>query len=237
MTMKNICFVLVLIFLAALPSGCEKNLTSEGVSKQTWYVTFELTNGALVTSPKGTAFSDPGIKAMEGQTDVTSKVTVSGSVNTNAVGLYTLTYSATNVDGFSASVSRSVIVFDPAAPATDISGNYRSNVTRVSPARAFTGLSVEITKTAPGIFHVSDLLGGFYDQGANYRYGPTYAMYGFLQLNADNSLSYVDSYCPGFGDSLNNLTNGVFNPVTKEIAWTSFYTASNYKYLITLALN
>ena len=236
MKMKNICFVLVLIFFTALPSGCEKDLTSEGVSKQTYYVTFELNSGSLVTSPLGTAFSDPGLTAMEGQTDVTNQVTVTGSVNTNAVGLYTLTYSATNVDGFAASVSRSVIVFDPAAPPTDISGNYLSNVTRVSPSRAFTNLSVEITKTAPGIFHVSDLLGGFYDQGSNYLYGPAYAMNGFLQLNADNSLSYLSSYCPGFGDSLNDLADGVYNPVTNEITWTAFYTTSNYEYLITLAL-
>ena len=145
--MKKIIYVLILIFFVSFLPGCKKELTSEGVSRLTRYVTFELTKGALVITPKGTAFVDPGYKAMEGTTDVTTKVTKEGSVNTSKVGLYVITYSATNSDGFSASVSRSVIVYDPAAPATDLTGSYSSNVSRIAPARAFTNLSVTITKS------------------------------------------------------------------------------------------
>jgi hypothetical protein len=234
--MNKVYNFLALMFLVACISGCTRELTSEGVSKLTYYVTFQLTNGSFVISPKGTPFADPGYKAMEGPTDVTSKVSVEGTVNANAVGYYVLTYNATNNDGYSSSVSRVVIVYDPAAPSTDISGNYLSNVTRISPARAFTGLSVTITRVAPGVFYVSDLLGGFYDQGSNYMFGPTAAMNGYLQLNADNTLTYLTSYSTGFGDSLNSLTNAVFNPVTKGITWKANYTTSNYNYVITLTL-
>jgi hypothetical protein len=232
--MKNIYNILILIILVSFFSSCKKELTSEGVSRLTHYVTFELTKGGLVINPKGTAYVDPGYKAIEGTTDVTTKVTVDGTVNTNKVGLYVLTYSATNSDGFSASVSRSVIVYDPAAPATDLTGNYSSNVSRIAPARAFTGLSVTITKKAPGFFYVSDFLGGFYDQGANYRYGPAFALTGYMQLNADNSLSYVSSYNAAWGDAANSFTNGVYDPVTKGLTWKVNYTSSNYSFVVTL---
>jgi hypothetical protein len=234
--MKKISNLLMLIILLPLFSGCKKELSTDGISRVTYYVVLDLTNGPLLFYPKGPTYVDPGFKAMEGTADVTNKVVVTGSVNSTKVGQYVLTYSATNADGFSASVSRTVIVYDPTAPATDLSGNYLSNVTRISPSRAFTGLSVTITKKAPGIFFVSDLLGGFYDQGANYLYGPDYAMNGYLQLNADNTLTYISSFCPGFGDSLNGLTNGVYNPVTRVITWRSSYTPSNYNYLITITL-
>ncbi len=226
------------MLLAAFISGCERDLTSAGVSRITYYVTFDLTQGSLVLDPQGTPFVDPGFKATEGTTDVTNNVTVTGTVDVNQVGLYTLTYSAVNSDGFSASATRTVIVYDPAAPATDISGSYSSDVARQAPyARSFTGLSVTITKKAPGIFYVSDLLGGFYDQGSSYGYGPAYAMTGYLQLNADNTLTYISSYDSGFGDSLNSLTNGVYNPVTNEITWSTDYTSTHYIYLVTLTLN
>jgi len=232
--MKRIIYILILIFFVSFLSGCKKELTSEGVSRLTRYVTFELTKGALVITPKGTAFVDPGYKAMEGTTDVTTKVTKEGSVNTSKVGLYVITYSATNSDGFSASVSRSVIVYDPAAPATDLTGSYSSNVSRISPARAFTNLSVTITKKAPGFFYVSDFLGGFYDQGANYRYGPAFALTGYMQLNADNTLSYVSSYNAAWGDAANSFSNGVYNPVTNGLTWRVSYTSSNYNFVVTL---
>jgi len=233
--MKKIYNILILILFAAFISSCQKELTSKGVSRLTEYVAFDLTKGALVLHPKGTAFVDPGYKAMEGTTDVTTKVTVDGSVDVNKVGLYKITYSATNLDGYEASASRTVIVYDPAAPATDITGSYLSNVARQAPyARSFTGLSVTITKIAPGIFYVSDFLGGFYDQGSNYKYGPSYAMTGYLQLMVDNSVTLISSHIIGWGDALNSLTNGVYDPVTKGLGWRASYTSTNYIFLVTL---
>jgi hypothetical protein len=163
--MKKVSMALIIIMLVLVFSGCEKDLTSEGVSKLTHYVTFDLTGGDFLLNPKGTAFVDPGIIAMEGTTDVSSSVSVTGSVNTGTVGLYVLTYSATNVDGFPASVSRSVIVYDPAAQETDLSGNYLSDVARISPARAFTGLNVTITKLLPGFFTFPICWEGFMIRG------------------------------------------------------------------------
>jgi hypothetical protein len=232
--MKTIFSNLILISFLAFIQSCEKELSSEGVSKLTYYVTIELTHGSIVTNPKGSAFVDPGYKAMEGPTDVTGKVVVDGSVDVSKVGLYELTYKVSNTDGFVSSVSRTVIVYDPAAPSTDITGNYLSDVSRISPARAFTGLNVRIVKKAPGIFYVSDLLGGYYDQGSNYLYGEAFALTGFVQLNADNSLTYISSYNAGWGDSANSFSDGLYNPVTKGISWKVNYIV--YDFLVALTL-
>lgn len=221
--------------LLVLGSGCQKELTSEGVSKTTYYVTFDLTGGSLVTTPKGTPFTDPGFKATEGTTDVSGKTAVTGSVDPNTIGIYELTYSAVNSDGFSASSVRTVIVYDPTAPETNLKGDYLANVARQAPyTRSFKDLNVKIEKKAPGIFYVSDLLGGFYDQGSNYGYGPNYAMNGFVQLHADNTITLISSHVPGFGDSANSLTAGTYNPVTKEISWIIDYTPTHYKFVVKL---
>lgn len=225
------------IFVAALlfiTYSCAKDLTSEGVSKTTSYVTYDLTGGATVSIARGGAFVDPGFKGTEGEKDVTSTIKVTGSVDGTKVGMYNLVYSAVNSDGFSSSVSRTVIIYDPAAPATDLTGDYLSGVRRVSPARTFTNLQVSIKKLAPGFFYISDFLGGFYDQGSNYKYGSAYAMTGYMQLNADNTITLISSHVSAWGDSLNKLTNGIYDPATKGLSWDAFYTASNYDFKVTL---
>lgn len=156
-----------------------------------------------------------------------------GTVDGNQVGLYPLQYSAVNADGFSSSTERKVIIYDPSAPAKDLTGDYLASVNRLDPARSFSGLSVSVEKLAPGFFYVSDFLGGFYDQGSNYLYGPTYAMTGYMQLNADNSLTLVSSSMIGFGDSLSDLTGGKYDPANQSLTWHAFYTDTPYDFTVT----
>ncbi len=232
--------IILFSFLALgfLVSCNEKDLVDNsnqvGISKITHYVTFTLKGGSTVAIAKGGSYVDPGYVALEGTKDVTTTVKTQGTVDGTKVGLYNLTYVAVNSDGYSSSIGRTIIIYDPAAPSTDLGGNYLSNVKRVSPSRSFTGLNVTIVKMAPGFFYVSDFLGGFYDQGSNYNYGPGYAMTGYMQLNADNTLTLVSSHVTGWGDSLNKLTNGVYDPATKGLSWDAFYSASNYDFKITL---
>jgi hypothetical protein len=225
-----------IIYIALLIVGysCERDLESEGVSRTTSYLSFDLTNGPVVTIPLGTAYTEPGFVAKEGDKDVTASVKVEGTVDPTKLGVYTISYSGTNSDGFESSEERTVIVYDPAAPATDLTGNYISSVSRVAPARAYTGLSVSIQKMAPGFFYVSDFLGGFYDQGSNYQYGPTYAMTGYFILNADNSITHISSLAPAWGDSLNELVGGKYDPATETVTWDAFYTSSNFDFKVTL---
>lgn len=232
--MKRIQYI---IYAALLFIGysCERDLESEGVSKTTSYLTYSLTGGSTVTIPVGTTYAEPGFVAKEGDKDVSNIVEVTGEVDGSEIGVYTLTYSGKNTDGFESSVERTVIVYDPAAPATDLSGSYVSNVSRVAPARAYTGLNVTIEKLAPGFFYVSDFIGGFYDQGSNYQYGPAYAVAGYFILNADNTITHVSSYNQAWGDSLNDLVNGVYDPATKTITWDAFYVLpNNFNFKVTL---
>src|SRR5205814_3007510 len=67
------------------------------------------------------AFTDPGASAND---DCEGSVSVSttGSVNANAPGTYTLTYTSTDVSGNSSSVTRTVVVRDTIAPVITIAG-------------------------------------------------------------------------------------------------------------------
>ena len=55
--------------------------------------------------------------------NITSKVTVSGNVDTNKLGTYTLTYSVTNSGGKTTTVPRTVIVRDTVAPEISLIGD------------------------------------------------------------------------------------------------------------------
>ncbi|MFB6341837.1 BT_2262 family domain-containing protein [Saccharicrinis sp. FJH62] len=219
--------------LIVVLSGCEKKITSWDNSKITYFVTFELEGDQVMTIPVGQAYAEPGYKAMEGETDVTGDVDVSGSIDQNSLGVYTLTYSAVNGDGYSSSVSRTVIVYDPSAPSDDFSGTYTTAITRTESdgtnPRDYAA-EMTITKVAQGIFYVDCLLGGTYSIG--YGYGASYAMTGYLSLNSDYTLTLLSSYVRGWGDGLEGFQNGVYDPVTGLPYWESIY-ASGDIYAVT----
>lgn len=118
-----------------------------GGSKITSYPTFTLTGGSVAVIGKGGTFTDPGVVAKEGTNEI--KVTTSGTVNPNVAGVYFLTYSATNKDGYSASANRTIIVSSPdaTAAANDFSGTY---------LRSATGYSAVWTKIGPGVYQVNN---------------------------------------------------------------------------------
>lgn len=115
-----------------------------GRSKITTYPTITMAGNDYLLVPKGTAFTDPGATAKAGDADVPVTAT---TVDVNTAGVYTVTYTATNTDGFSATASRHVIVYatDATAQGNDFSGNYARN----------TNASVAVwTKLAPGVYSV-----------------------------------------------------------------------------------
>ena len=70
----------------------------------------------------GSTYSDPGATANDafhGSTAVSS----SGSVDTNTVGSYTITYTATDKDGNTATATRTVNVVDTTAPEVTVTGD------------------------------------------------------------------------------------------------------------------
>jgi hypothetical protein len=147
--MKKVIQFLFLSFIIVL-GACNKDDinntdTQVGRSRVTFFPLVTLLGERYVAVPVGGQYTEAGIEATEsGQT---IPYTTTGAVNTATPGVYTLTYSAENQDGFSASLKRTVVVYstDAGAAAQDLSGNY---------ARTSNGSIATFTKIAPGVYRV-----------------------------------------------------------------------------------
>lgn len=224
--MKKILFYTLLFCLASVGfTSCsdDEELTD---SKITYYPELEIQGDDFTLVPIGTKYVDEGCKGILLGEDCTSGIVTEGveDVDYNTPGLYYVTYSYTNKDGYLKSAKRTVAVCDPSIT-TDIegkytvqSGSYRDNG---SAQEEFAKYSVTIKKSAPGLFYVSDFLGGYYDQGRGY--GSLYAMTGYLQLLSDNSVKLLSSHVDAWGDSLDSMENGKYDPATGEITFDVAY--------------
>jgi Bacterial surface protein, Ig-like domain len=148
----------ILIAVIALFTSCEKdsivsNDKQVGISRVTYYPNFEMAGDAVISIIKGSSFNDPGVKATAGGADV--PVITTGSVDVSTVGLYVLTYSATNADGYSGSVTRTVVVIPTAeTPGVDLSGTYVAVPVGTTPGPA------QISKVAEGVYYSTDIWTG-----------------------------------------------------------------------------
>ncbi len=221
--MKKIIYRLFVLGSLLTFIGCH-DITSEDPSVLTYYAVFEMLGDETMVIPVGSSFIDPGVKAFIKDQDVSDRIVITGTVDANNVGLYTLTYSVTNDDGYTTSIKRTVIVEDPSI-STDISGSYvtveGTYRDRGGAITNYPGFNITITKVASGFFYVSDLLGGYYDQRA--QYGALYAATGYIRLMEDNTIVLISSYVKGWGDSLSGLYNGKYNPSDNSISWDADY--------------
>ncbi|MEO8766278.1 MAG: immunoglobulin-like domain-containing protein, partial [Ginsengibacter sp.] len=140
---------LIFIALVSIVSSCEKDPIirtdkNVGISTVAYYPNITLTGEVVIAVANGTSFTEPGVKAQAGGADV--PVVTSGTIDTNVDGVYTLTYTATNVDGVS-TAHRTVAVYttDADAATHDLSGKY---------FRAATGLTATWSKIGPGVYTV-----------------------------------------------------------------------------------
>lgn len=161
---KNLFYIMLLLLTSSVTfTSCDDDSTA-GVTSITYYPVLSLNGDATLHVDKGSAFVDPGCAAEMNGEDISSSVVVSGSVNTAKSGIYTLTYSASNDDGFSASVSRRVIVTDPNDAHEGLFVSDAANSVRdYNGAQTKFGGSYEvvITNNDDGTYHVTDLLGGW----------------------------------------------------------------------------
>lgn len=228
-------------------SSCEKKVSTEDPSTITYYVSFEMNGDETMLVPLNSTFTDPGVVATENGVDVNDKVVVIitdpagnpiSNIATTAPGLYYVNYSAVNADGFSASVDRTVIVYDPSVTVS-IAGTYATDMANTkygtagrtfadyAPSYGFSGTPVvTFSEIAPGFFQCNDLLGGWYGQIR--AYGAKYYMSGIVALNADNTLSLISSYIPGWGDGLDYLNNSSFDPATGTMKYDVCYAGQIY---------
>lgn len=207
---RYINYLIALAITSVLLTACNKNDFNYkpgyvGRSKITVYPIITVNGDDYILVPKGTAFTDPGATAKAGTADV--KVTAT-TVDVNTAGVYTVTYTATNTDGFSATASRHVVVYSTAASAqsNDFSGNY---------ARSTNGSVAVWTKVAPGVYSVfnpggapgTDLTVIVFNDTANHVFIP--------QQNASDgspTSSAQEASTPGPGGTLLSYKMQIVNP-------------------------
>lgn len=112
--------ILAVTLVAMFSFSCDEDGDSVGVSTVTYFPSFELAAGDNVVIETGDDFS-PDATVTEGETQLTPDI--SNGVDNTTPGIYTVSYSAENSDGYSGSKSQSVVVYDPAIIPTDVTGN------------------------------------------------------------------------------------------------------------------
>ncbi|MBJ6116982.1 DUF5011 domain-containing protein [Pontibacter sp. BT310] len=135
------------LFAACLFVSCDKD--TEDISTITFYPVFEMEGEQFQTVFVGDTYTDSAVTATEAGEP--SEITTVGSVDTSTPGVYTITYSATNKDGFTVSVSRYIGVIDSAVTDVDLSGMYQRTAGAL-------GVSTVI-KLGPG-HYTTDNVGG-----------------------------------------------------------------------------
>lgn len=214
--------------------SCDKE--TEGVSDTTYYVEFDIKGDNPTIVQVGAPYVDEGVVATLQDKDVTSTVSTSSNVDYETMGIYKVEYKSINADGLESRAVREVIVCNPNVT-TDLSGSYTvaegtHRVVIASGAQVvYSGYPVTLVKVAPGFFSVSDFFGGYYDKRA--AYGASYAMKGYIALNEDNTIDVVSSSIAGWGDSLNSLNDGSYDPTTGTIRWGAVY-ANAYSFNVIL---
>jgi hypothetical protein len=251
--MKNIIKTVVMSAVVALAMTSCSDTDPAGLTRITYYPVFTLEGGSIYSVPVGSSYADPGYKAVEGTEDVTAKVVTAitdidgnpvDAITTTEPTFFTVTYSAVNVDGFEASAQRTVFVYDPSVTvsmegiySTDMANSmylYKGTPTPFATMTKSYGYTdqctdLEFTELAPGIYEVNDLMGGWYEQirgfGANYGAGMG-SMTGYVSLDGDNKISLMSSYIEAWGDGLDWIKNGVYDPATGVMSYDLSYAGS-----------
>ena len=149
-----------------------------------------------------------------GGEDVSDLIKVTGSVDPNAVGFYTLGYTVVNADGFPASASRTVAVVDPNNFASAYFGESQYG------SRHYYNAPIAIYANSDGTYTIEDILGGFYCYG---RY-PSYLgqldffLDAVIKLNDDNSISLVSYGDWYWGADVPDFLNGSYDPETGTVS-------------------
>lgn len=217
--------------IAMIFNSCTDDST-EGLTRITYYPELTLEGDKTLYLDKGASFTDPGYTAILNGEDVSDQVEISTNLNTNKSGIYTISYSIVNADGFSSSASRKIIVTDPNDAIegiyyTDPESYRLYNGAQVAYGNSFTIL---ILNNGDGTYNVDDLLGGWYCQRAGY--GSDYAMQGIISVSADGSIEMLASYVPGWGDTATGMTDGKFEDGT--ITWNLEYTDYPFFFIVTM---
>ena len=102
--MKKIIYSLF-VCLSLVMVSCDES--TQDPSFITYYVDFEMKGDEIMTVELGTTYVEPGVIAKEQGKDITSTIVTTGAdkVDVSKAGVYFITYSATNIDGYSSEIT------------------------------------------------------------------------------------------------------------------------------------
>lgn len=138
----------------------------------------------------GNSYSEPGYSAVDNiDGDVTSKVSVSGSVDTNTMGRYEVTYTVTDAAGNTATKTRSIFVYKKQASANTVNpGNKVVYLTFDDGPGRYTARLLDILDkyNVKATFFVTNQFPSYqYMIGETYRRGHTIALHTATHKYAD----------------------------------------------------
>ncbi len=218
-------YLSIFLFSLILFASCEKSTETKDLSTLTYYAEFEMTGEEVMLIAQNSTYTEPGCKAFENGAEIAVVTEISGlnsgatSMNPAVSDLYTITYTATNSDGFSASVQRQVWVVGEQNLTNSLAG-----------CAQYTNMEyILIWKTADNQYQISDAIGGYYDMGRGY--GSGYRSTG-LKINvvdlAANSFTFNDPVSVGtFGGNVTvdaMTVDAATNSINLITTWDSGYT-------------
>ncbi len=210
--------ILALSVISALSFvGC-KDVTSEGLTGITYYASMELLGDTEVWLEVGDTFEDPGCDVTLNGESVEAEVI--SDLDLTTPGIYTISYSFTNDDGFSSASSRTIYVA-AAGEAIESGIYYTTSNTIIASAVVTAGCPEYVLALGDGLYYISELIGGYWSHYVGY--GANYGLVGYVQLNDDNTLDHVYSQVPGWGDTLNTWYGGEYDPTTGMLSWSLNY--------------
>ena len=200
--MKKFLLYISTALLILSTGSCEKE--SEGLTRITYYPVLTLEGETTIIIEKGGAFVEPGYSAVLNGTDVTESVVVKNTVDASTSGIYSVSYKITNEDGFSSSASRKIIVLDLKDNVEGIYAVDPDSYRDYGGTIAKFGKPFEFLVINKGSYYeFDDLIAGWYAQRANY--GSKYAMQAQVTIDADGTMTLLDSLVPGWGDSADGM--------------------------------
>lgn len=120
----------IFYFLVAIMAVSCSETSTDNVSKVTNYPLMTLNGERTVVLNQGDTYTELGAVSMAGTEEL--PVTITGTVNTSTPNVYKLTYTSVNVDGFSATLTRAIVVLSTAPSAIDLQGTFARNGTNLN---------------------------------------------------------------------------------------------------------
>ncbi|MDQ3016578.1 MAG: DUF5011 domain-containing protein, partial [Bacteroidota bacterium] len=130
--MKNLILASLLLGGMFTFSACDNEPSVSGISRITYFPSFEYEGGDLAIIPCGTDYTLPPVKATENgvelpvATDIDGAFFGTSAFDVNSPDKYVITSSATNADGFDGLVTRTVIVACTGDLVNSLEGLYTS---------------------------------------------------------------------------------------------------------------